>query len=157
MILAAAGGVGTIRLELELGPVPKRLAAIDGMWLVELAPHSDVTAKVTRTLGIAGVAGAALTDAVRGSLVSRDMLLMLDNCEQVLDACAELAAFLRRAMAEAPHAVLDLASEAGAAEELSAPEAMRRAVPSGRRSLGEGLSRSGSGREVGHGSPASVT
>jgi hypothetical protein len=41
------------------------------------------------------------------------MLLVLDNCEQVLDACAELAAFLRRAIAEAPHTVLDVASEAG--------------------------------------------
>jgi hypothetical protein len=58
---------------------------------------------------------------------------------QVFDACAELAAFLRRAIAEAPHTVLDLAGEAGAAQEPFAPEAMGRAVPSRRRGLGEGL------------------
>jgi hypothetical protein len=40
------------------------------------------------------------------------------------------AAFLRRAMAEAPHTVLDLAGEAGAAEEPSAPEVMGRVIPS---------------------------
>jgi hypothetical protein len=71
------------------------------------------------------------------------MLLVLDNGEQVLDACAELAALPRRAMAKAPHTVLDLASEAGVpeelAEELFAPKAMGRAIPSGRRSPGEGL------------------
>ena len=76
---------------------------------------------------------------------------------QVFDACAELAAFLRRAIAEAPHTVLDLAGEAGAAQEPFAPEAMGRAVPSRRRSLGDGLRLAAQDEEVGHGSPASVT
>jgi hypothetical protein len=66
------------------------------------------------------------------------------------------AAFLRRAMAEAPETGLDLASEAGAAEEPFAPEVMGRVIRSRRRTLG-GASHSGSGREVGYGSPASVT
>ena len=66
------------------------------------------------------------------------------------------AAFLRRAMAEAPRTVLDLAGEARAAEEPFAPEVMGRVIPSPRRTLG-GASHSGSGREVGYGSPASVT
>jgi hypothetical protein len=65
------------------------------------------------------------------------------------------AAFLRRAMAEAPETGLDLASEARAAEEPFAPEVMGRVIPSRRRTLG-GASHSGSVREVGYGSPASV-
>ena len=41
-------------------------------------------------LGIRGAARDATTDAVRRYLADRDVLLLLDNCEHVLDACAEL-------------------------------------------------------------------
>jgi predicted ATPase len=68
VILAGPGGVVTMRLELELGPVPKWLASVGGVWLVELAPRSDVAAAVADTLGISSRAGAALTDALRGSV-----------------------------------------------------------------------------------------
>jgi predicted ATPase len=139
VILAGPGGFGATRLELELGPMPNRHPGVGGVWLVELAPRSDVAAAVAHTLGISSRAGAALTDALRGSVADRDMLPVLDSCEQGLDAWAELAAFLRRAVAEAPHTVLDLDGEAEAAEEPFAPEAMGRAIPSRRRSLGEGL------------------
>jgi hypothetical protein len=66
------------------------------------------------------------------------------------------AAFLRRAIAEAPETGLDLPSEARAAEEPFAPEVMGRVIRSRRRTLG-GASHSGSGREVGYGQPVSVT
>ena len=45
-------------------------------------------------LDIRGVSGDATTDAMRRYLVDRDVLLLLDNCEHVLDACAELGATL---------------------------------------------------------------
>ena len=66
------------------------------------------------------------------------------------------AAFPRRAMAEASHTGLDLAGEARAAEEPFAPEVLGRVIPYRRGTLG-GASHSGSGREVGYGSPAPVT
>ena len=84
VILPGPGGVVRIRLELELGPVPKWLAGVGGVWLVELAPSSDVVAAVAHTLGISSRAGAALTDALRGSVADRDMLPVQDNCGRSL-------------------------------------------------------------------------
>jgi hypothetical protein len=59
VILAGPPGVGTIRLELELGPAPKRLAGVGDAWLVELTPAQYVATAVARTLRISSTAGAA--------------------------------------------------------------------------------------------------
>ena len=70
----------------------------DGVWLVEFAPLEDgaqlvpAVATVLHVRSAAGLDLEQLVDALRG----RRMLLLLDNCEHVLDAAAELVAAVRR-------------------------------------------------------------
>ena len=94
--LTGPAGVGKTRTAIELGRRQARQRA-DGVWLVDLAsvtPTEDVGAEATRVLGIRGGARDATTDVVRRYLADRDVLLLLDNCEHVLDACAELGTAL---------------------------------------------------------------
>jgi len=94
--LTGPGGVGKTRLALalahrQLGRRP------DGVWLVDLTavPDTpDVAAETARALGIQSARDTSATDAVRRYISDRDVLLMLDNCEHVVDASAELAAAL---------------------------------------------------------------
>ena len=90
--LTGPAGVGKTRTAIELGRRQARRRA-DGVWLVDLASVGaieDVAAEAARVLDIRGAARDATTDAVRRYLADRDVLLLLDNCEHVLDACAEL-------------------------------------------------------------------
>jgi non-specific serine/threonine protein kinase len=94
--LTGPGGVGKTRLALELArrQIARRPG---GVWLVDLAAHPetpDVAAETARALDVRGARGTAATDALRRYLANRDVLLVLDNCEHVVDACAELAAAL---------------------------------------------------------------
>ena len=94
--LTGPGGVGKTRLALELArrQIARR---VGGVWLVDLAsgPETpDVAAETARMLDVRGPTGTAATDALRRYLRNRDLLLVLDNCEHVVDACAELAAAL---------------------------------------------------------------
>ncbi len=94
--LTGPGGVGKTRMAVELGRRQARQRA-DGVWLVDLAAvgaPEDVAAETARVLEVRGVAGDATTDVLRRYLADRDVLLVLDNCEHVLDACAELATTL---------------------------------------------------------------
>ena len=90
------GGAGKTRLALELAR--KRLARhADGTWIVDLtvAPGTrDVGSEVARVLDVRGPGAAEPTDALRSYLADRDLLLILDNCEHVIDGCAELAGML---------------------------------------------------------------
>lgn len=92
--LTGPGGVGKTRLALALAhrQVPYRR---DGVWLVDLALGTetpDVAAEVARALGVQNPRGTTPTDALRRYLYDRDVLLVLDNCEHVVEACAGLAA-----------------------------------------------------------------
>jgi predicted ATPase/DNA-binding CsgD family transcriptional regulator len=94
--LTGPGGVGKTRLALALArrQIARRA---DGVWLVDLASGlqaPDVAVETTRTLEIQSSRGVTATDALRRYLADRDVLLVLDNCEHVVDACAELAAAL---------------------------------------------------------------
>jgi predicted ATPase/DNA-binding CsgD family transcriptional regulator len=86
------GGVGKTRLACE---VAQRAAAryADGVWLVELAALQDpalVPAAVAGVLGIPPSADSALAQTLAGVLSRQQLLLVLDNCEHLLDAVAEL-------------------------------------------------------------------
>jgi non-specific serine/threonine protein kinase len=90
--LTGPAGVGKTRTAVELGRIQARQRA-DGVWLVDLTSvgrAEDVAAEAAQVLGIRGAARDAATDAVRRYVADRDVLLLLDNCEHVLDACAEL-------------------------------------------------------------------
>ncbi|AYV30555.1 Putative HTH-type transcriptional regulator [Streptomyces sp. ADI95-16] len=95
--LTGPGGVGKTRLALECaGRASARHR--DGAWLVELAPlpagapADAVAGAVLRTLGVRRPDGEQ-PDAVRllvGALRERSLLLLLDNCEHLSDAVAEV-------------------------------------------------------------------
>ncbi len=86
------GGVGKTRLAGEVaGQVAGEFA--DGVWLAELAAVRDpaqVAAAVAAALGIRELPAAAAADALAHALARRQLLLVLDNCEQVIGAAAEL-------------------------------------------------------------------
>ena len=97
--LTGPGGVGKTRLAVEVGRRQARRRA-DGVWLVDLASVAapeDVAAETARVLDVRGAARDATNDALRRHLGDRDILLLFDNCEHVLDACADLATELLRA------------------------------------------------------------
>lgn len=92
LTLTGAGGSGKTRLALE---VARDLvyAYPDGVWLVELASLSEgtlVPGAVTAALGVREKPDFPLTDTLAESLRSRRMLLVLDNCEHLIEACAWL-------------------------------------------------------------------
>ena len=94
--ISGPGGVGKTRLALELaqGSASRRA---NGAWLVDLASvpgAADVAMETARVLGLGTTSGAAATDELRRYLAQRDMLLVLDNCEHVIDACAGVAVAL---------------------------------------------------------------
>ncbi len=97
LTLTGAGGSGKSRLALQL--VQTLTDAPDVAW-VELAPLSDealLPAAVLRALGAPAEGGAATADSIAGVIRDQPLLLVLDNCEHVVDACANLVhALLQR-------------------------------------------------------------
>ncbi|MGD0703004.1 MAG: LuxR C-terminal-related transcriptional regulator [Trebonia sp.] len=86
------GGAGKTRLA---GEVARQVACrfADGVWLAELAAVQDpaqVAAAVAAALGIRELPAVAAADALAHALARRQLLLVLDNCEQVIDAAAKL-------------------------------------------------------------------
>ena len=97
LTLTGAGGSGKSRLALELATRP--LDSEDGVWLVELAPLADpgfVASSVASSLGVREEPGRPMTDTLVSAISDRRLMLVLDNCEHVLDACAELTGQLLR-------------------------------------------------------------
>jgi predicted ATPase len=99
--LTGAGGVGKTRLAVELaGQLADRFG--DGVWWVDLAPITDpdlVAVAVARTLDQRDQPGRSTIDALTRFIADRDMLVVLDNCEHLLDACAALTVALLGACA----------------------------------------------------------
>jgi len=90
--LTGVGGVGKTRLAVE---VAARLADEfpDGVWLFELAAVTDPAAvpdAVAAVLGITQQQGKTVSESVAAALEGRLRLLVIDNCEHVLDAAADL-------------------------------------------------------------------
>jgi predicted ATPase/class 3 adenylate cyclase len=96
--LTGAGGCGKTRLALQvaadvLSDYP------DGVWMVDLAALGEpalVPQSVAAALGVREEPGRPLTEALRASLKSKRLLLLLDNCEHVVAACAILVGDLLR-------------------------------------------------------------
>jgi predicted ATPase len=96
--LTGPGGVGKTRLALQAaGQVSPRFG--DGGWLCELAPIRDpagVDDAVAAVFSLAARAGQSIREALVELLRSKQLLLVLDNCEHLLEAAAALAADLQR-------------------------------------------------------------
>ena len=106
LTLCGPGGIGKTRLALRF----LALAAAefpDGVWFVELADlqQSDlqqadlVVSRIAAVIGITEEAGRPLLETLGDALRPRRLLLALDNCEHLLDACAQVG---RHLLASAP-------------------------------------------------------
>ena len=91
--LTGPGGIGKTSLALQTS---RRLLANfrDGVWVVELASLSDpdrVASAVASVLDLPPNGGAITADSVARAIGGKTVLLLLDNCEHVVDAAAALA------------------------------------------------------------------
>jgi predicted ATPase/DNA-binding CsgD family transcriptional regulator len=99
LTLTGPGGIGKTRLAMRLADRVLR-RYVDGVHVVELAPLGEsglVVSAVAARLGVYEQAGVILLDTVIQALRSQQLLLVLDNCEHVVGACANLAHALLRA------------------------------------------------------------
>ena len=91
--ITGPGGSGKTRLALRIA---EQLAPslTGGAWQVQLAPLADpglVTQAVATALGLSAPPGRSLAETLLDFLQAKRLLLLLDNCEHLVSACAELA------------------------------------------------------------------
>src|SRR6266851_5558661 len=96
--LVGAGGIGKTRLSLE---VARHLLPRfpDGVFVAEFGPLSSpelVPATVASALGLTHVAGTVSREGVAGAVGTKKLLLVIDNCEHVIEAAAGMAEVLLR-------------------------------------------------------------
>ena len=97
--LTGAGGIGKTRLALAAA---RRLLPefADGVWVAELAPLADpdlVPVAVATAVGLELAAGTVSPERVANALSGKELLLVLDNCEHMIDASAVMAEALLHA------------------------------------------------------------
>jgi predicted ATPase/class 3 adenylate cyclase len=99
LTLTGPGGTGKTRLSLQLAAdVAERFA--DGIWFVALEPVRDpglIAATILTTLGLVEAGGRSAHDILVDWLAGREVLLLLDNFEQVIDGAPIVADLLRNA------------------------------------------------------------
>lgn len=97
LTLTGAGGIGKTRLALELAQI-SRDRFPDGVVFIPLTGIADwtlVAVEIAHRFQIKGASGTAMIDALKASLAQRDMLLILDNFEHVLEAAPLVAELLQ--------------------------------------------------------------
>jgi predicted ATPase len=96
LTLTGPGGVGKTRLALRVAAEALQNYA-DGVWLVRLDALADpnlVPAAVASVLDVGEQPGRLLLESIGDAVGSRHLLLVLDNCEHLLESCADLAKWL---------------------------------------------------------------
>jgi predicted ATPase/class 3 adenylate cyclase len=97
--LTGSGGTGKTRLSLEIGSELLK-SFPDGVWLIELAPLTDpeqIVPAIAQIFGLQELSFSSLEAQVMDYLRDKKLLLILDNCEHLIAACARLAdEFLRQ-------------------------------------------------------------
>jgi predicted ATPase/DNA-binding CsgD family transcriptional regulator len=99
--LIGVGGVGKTRLAMQVGAQSVR-AFRDGVWLVELAALADgglLTQTVAAALGMRDQSAREPHDQLSAYLAERQLMVVLDNCEHLVDECA---GFVDRLLRVAP-------------------------------------------------------
>jgi class 3 adenylate cyclase len=112
LTLTGPGGTGKTRLSLQAA-ADLQTAFAHGAWLVELAPLADpalVPGAVAALFSLSPQPGLSLSDALHDYLRGKHLLLVLDNCEHLVEACARLAADL---LAVAPRLTILASSREG--------------------------------------------
>jgi predicted ATPase/class 3 adenylate cyclase len=102
LTLTGPGGVGKTRLAIEVA-ADLLDEYEDGVWFADLGPVTDpefVGHAIATSLGVMDVAGQPVLDTVIDQVRRREVLLVLDNCEHLLDAAARAADTLLRACAQ---------------------------------------------------------
>ena len=100
--LIGPGGAGKTRIALEVAAA-RVDGNEDGVWFVDLAPISDgqlVAGRIAEAIGVRGADDESAPEALARALRDRRTLVVLDNCEQVLEETADIADHL---LSTAPH------------------------------------------------------
>jgi predicted ATPase/class 3 adenylate cyclase len=102
LTLLGMGGMGKTRLSLQIA-ADVMDGYPDGVWFIDLAPVRDralVPNEVAQALGIPEESGRSLVQTLSAHLRDRKLLIVLDNCEHLVSACASIASALLRAVPE---------------------------------------------------------
>ncbi|TMD33765.1 MAG: hypothetical protein E6I95_08130 [Chloroflexi bacterium] len=94
--ISGAGGLGKTRIALHLAAELVD-GFPDGVWLVELAPVPDPTLAVgafAKSVGVREIPGTPLLLTLTAHLQTRNCLIVMDNCEHLIDECARLSKHL---------------------------------------------------------------
>ena len=96
LTLSGPGGTGKTRLALQVAAdlLP---AFADGVWFVDLAPLADpelITATIATTVGLRESGSTSLREVLTSYLRERELLLVLDNFEHVVDGAPQVGALL---------------------------------------------------------------
>jgi hypothetical protein len=92
LTLTGSGGTGKTRLSLQVAAEVSDMFA-DGVWLIELAPLADpalLPQTITTTLNVREEPNRSLLATLTDYLRTKQLLLLLDNCEHLIEACAQL-------------------------------------------------------------------
>ncbi|MCE7982695.1 MAG: hypothetical protein DYG89_16040 [Caldilinea sp. CFX5] len=93
LTLTGAGGAGKTRLARQVAAAVQPHFP-DGVWLIDLAPVTDPTLLpevIADSLRVHGEVGRPLVASLLDWLQSKHLLLLLDNCEHLIDSCADFA------------------------------------------------------------------